>query len=393
MKLRTVSMTETPKCIICGKPGDLSILGDKDFQTIVDCSKKREDNLHLSFATGGVNGVHANCRKSYTNKRKVERAGEASSQNSSVVSVSRCRDEHVPDIRGPVIGVHENLHIQLDDDSNSNIDILDSVSQQSQDSTKSAVPAGDNTCMICRREGTTEKLSTVRQKGLQTIIQCSKRRGDNLHWSLVADAEHFIHNSCRTSYTNKRNIEKIGNASSLRSSPVSVMDCFSDVKSDVGNTSVLDDNVGDVSITSAVHPRLSGVDLSQLGISHTLSELILDSNEPKYGPKIPTECSFTWKTHCFICDDKIYCRRFQKNVKISRVDKNPVVYNKIMHFGKNRNDALANRVLQRVSSVDLFDVGARYHNMCLSSLCICRTEVWHRIRVINSLKIVNRRKM
>ena len=123
----------------------------------------------------------------------------------------------------------------------------------------------------------------------------------------------------------------------------------------------------DIDGSNAGYCSVSGDVSSQVSISHSLSELTLDGTESKCTATIPCECAFSWKSNCFICVDKVLCVKFRKFLKHSGVDKYGVVYNKIIRFCKIRNDALANKVLERVITVDLYAIGARYHNMCLSS--------------------------
>ena len=74
-------MSKNLKCVVCGKMKNLKILRDQGLQTFIDCSIKRKDNFQSRVNFDGVNGIHPNCRKSYTKVENVNKAAAAISSD------------------------------------------------------------------------------------------------------------------------------------------------------------------------------------------------------------------------------------------------------------------------------------------------------------------------
>lgn len=63
-------------------------------------------------------------------------------------------------------------------------------------------------CFICDKPIIPEKLSIVKQRGIQTFIRASKERRDKNYISLEKLEEVKVHKQCQSSYIRQCNIEE-----------------------------------------------------------------------------------------------------------------------------------------------------------------------------------------
>ena len=61
----------------------------------------------------------------------------------------------------------------------------------------------ESACVIC---GKGKKSSELRVKGLKTVIECSLKRNDGLHFRVTVDGKNSIHENCRKHYIDIRKI-------------------------------------------------------------------------------------------------------------------------------------------------------------------------------------------
>lgn len=73
------------------------------------------------------------------------------------------------------------------------------------------------TCFICCNSVTEEEDGiTVKERGVKTLIESSKRRKDGKHSLLLGKTSVFVHNKCRKIYTKEQNIEKVARGATTR---------------------------------------------------------------------------------------------------------------------------------------------------------------------------------
>jgi len=171
-----------------------------------------------------------------------------------------------------------------------------------------------NLCFICNEvlNNDVAKVTTVREKGLKTFIESSRKRKDGEHVQLSKKSAVDVHERCRRNYSNERMID-----AHLK-------------KMDQG--------------TEKIKRR-------------------------------STEAPFSFKTHCFMCGLDITPEFIEKERK-KKTNRNNVYQVRVLKLketilkrAKERGDAYGQAIIERLLPVsDLVASDCQYHNFCLRKL-------------------------
>ena len=320
-------------CVVCGKRGKLANIEIKGMKTLQDCSVKRKDGLKSRVTSDGDKGIHEKCRKIYTKKKNVLKA--------SVHWVGNKSEDAILARSKPRESIDDVTNCKISQDS-LNIEPIDLIIQESSDIVEqtgvipdillnkapeksllnnifdSEVIQVKKVCLIC---GKGRKLRKLGVKALNTILECSKKRKDVLDSRVMKDAHYFIHENCRKRYTKVKNV--------LKASRQNIDNC------DIPQQT----------------PECSTQDSSFLEHDNPLA-----NNH------------FNWKEKCVICVGNLKKYRFKiilKVVEITGKSDHDYFCGRIQWYCKNTNDPLPRAVYNRIASVNLCEVGAKYHQSCL----------------------------
>ena len=168
-------------------------------------------------------------------------------------------------------------------------------------------------CLFCGRTGKDKKLTILGITGLDTVLACSLQRNDDLLSRIKTNGPNAVHEKCRLSYINPLNIAK---SAALKSSVDNVLNSENDL----------------------VQERVEVSD-------HSL---------------------FNFSKLCFICAKN--CVKSTNFNKVHKIEVESSIRDNILQACCHGNDVLSNEVAQRIAAVDLFSVGAKYHQSCFIKL-------------------------
>ena len=167
-------------------------------------------------------------------------------------------------------------------------------------------------CLVCGKIKKGEKLAILGTQGLDTLLACSLQRNDDLQSRVKINGQNAVHGKCRVSYTKSSNIAK---TVALNSS-VDVLDLENDLTQE--------------------HVEVSDISL------------------------------FNFSKLCFICAEN--CAKSTNFNKVHKIEMESSIRDNILQACCHRNDVLSNQVAQRIATVDLFSLGAKYHESCFIKL-------------------------
>ena len=173
-------------------------------------------------------------------------------------------------------------------------------------------------CVVCSERTSSSDSRLLGSKGLSTLMEISRKRGDELHEELVSPGDHFVHIKCYKTYTAPKNIskmQKVANSDGGRESPIPIL---------------------------------------------------RSSNNP-----------FDYPTHCLICTKELdfeeSSRHPERSSSISSIEmvnkeKQSLLQGSLMKACEDRQDVHAINVKARiVFAGDLRAVEAKYHRVCMQS--------------------------
>ena len=170
-------------------------------------------------------------------------------------------------------------------------------------------------CVVCGKTGKNKRITVLGKRGLETLVACSVQRNDNLDSRVSTNGPNGIHETCRISYTN--------------------MTSFAEA---TGLIPSADDNL------------------------HSNEDVFKQPSDSAV--KLADISSFIFNKLCLICAKN--CTKSTNNVnKVCEVERESSICDNILKACSHRNDALSNEVAERIAAVDLFSVGAKYHESCL----------------------------
>lgn len=177
-------------------------------------------------------------------------------------------------------------------------------------------------CFICDEDVCESTVILVKEKGIETFRQASKRRNDGKLSVLVGKTLIKVHASCQKKYTNERMI-----AADLKKS-ATVSTCIKSLQS-------------------------SSMD------------------------------NFSFKTHCFVCGSLIPEDYLRSQQRLPPHERNLVhivtkveMKSTIMQQSVLRGDVVGEDVINRIQPItDMVAAGCKYHDKCLKNLYIRRPKV------------------
>ena len=316
-----------------GKRGKLAIIGNKGMKTLQDCSVKRKDGLESRVTSDGDNAIHEKCRKIYTKKKNVLKASvhwvgnkskdallAGSKPRESIGDVTNCKISQVRLNIEPIdLIIRESSDIVEQTEVIPDILLTETPEKSLLNKiVDSEVIQVKKVCLIC---GKGRKLRNLGVRALNTILECSKKRKDVLDSRIMEDAQYFIHENCRKRYTKVQNV--------LKATRQSIENC--DVFQQTAECLTKDRTVLEQD--------------NRLANNH-----------------------FNWKEKCVICVGNLKKYRFKFILKVVEItDKKDHDYfcGRIKWYCENTNDLLPRAVYNRIASVNLCEVGAKYHQSCL----------------------------
>ena len=170
-------------------------------------------------------------------------------------------------------------------------------------------------CIVCSRTGNAGKLAILGRKGLDTLLGCSVQRNDNLESRVITSGPNAVHEACRRSYADMKNVA-----------------AACDLKPSVDDILHVDDDVFE-----------------------QFSDL-------PYEDRVADISAFNFSKLCFICAKK--CTISTNWNKVCELDKESSIRDNILQASSQRNDDEASEIVERIADVDLFTVGAKYHESC-----------------------------